>query len=562
MHKVTTLEKRRQPNIPDDPAPAKTLRRPEILAPAGTEEAMKAAVNAGCDAVYLGGNLFSARAFAGNFDEEAVLRTLDHCHLFGVKVYMTVNTLLKEEEIQVLAEYMRPFYREGLDGVIVQDPGVVRVLRREFPDLHLHGSTQMSIASASGARFLKMQGLTRVVPARELTLQEIRQIRAEVEIEIESFVHGAMCYAYSGKCLFSSFLGGRSGNRGRCAQPCRQLYGIDLPAMPANAPGQEYLMSMKDMCTLPVLPDLIDAGIDSFKIEGRMKNPSYVAATVDAYRRARDRYLELACDSADRNSTGNTGAAGWKKEYGDFVRPLIENMQDIYNRGGFYTDYYFPAQDKPEKGKGPFTPEKGSFMIARKRPNHTGLLIGKVKNVQGPDVRILLQREVHPQDVLEIEGPGIELTSNASGAPNGILQLKGKELRKIRPGMKVYRTRNNVLLEEIEQRLLLPEKTIEAKAFVTARTGKPLAITIVSDDGQIRCCAEGNVVEAASGHPTAAGTVEEKMRKTGGTHVKLMVSCEIDDNSFVPMSELNALRREAVEIFKTKLTERYHRVSK
>jgi len=215
--------KQTQPNTPEDPAPAKTLRTPEILAPAGTEEAMKAAVNAGCDAVYLGGNLFSARAFAGNFDEEAVLRTLDHCHLFGVKVYMTVNTLLKDEETQVLAEYMRPFYQAGLDGVIVQDPGVVRILRREFPDLHLHGSTQMSIASASGARFLKAQGLTRVVPARELTLQEIRQIRDEVEIEIESFVHGAMCYAYSGKCLFSSYLGGRSGNRGRCAQPCRQL---------------------------------------------------------------------------------------------------------------------------------------------------------------------------------------------------------------------------------------------------------------------------------------------------------------------------------------------------
>lgn len=551
--------KQTQPNTPEDPAPAKTLRTPEILAPAGTEEAMKAAVNAGCDAVYLGGNLFSARAFAGNFDEEAVLRTLDHCHLFGVKVYMTVNTLLKDEETQVLAEYMRPFYQAGLDGVIVQDPGVVRILRREFPDLHLHGSTQMSIASASGARFLKAQGLTRVVPARELTLQEIRQIRDEVEIEIESFVHGAMCYAYSGKCLFSSFLGGRSGNRGRCAQPCRQLYGIDLPAMPANAPAKEYLMSMKDMCTLPVLPELIDAGIDSFKIEGRMKNPSYVAATVDAYRRARDRYLDLTCDSTGRNSSEDTGTAGWKKEYEYFVRPLIGNMQDIYNRGGFYTGYYFPAQDKAEKGKGPFTPEKGPFMIARKRPNHTGLLIGKVEKVQGPEVWIMLQHEVHPQDVLEIEGPGIELTSNAFGAAGKILQLKGKELRKIRPGMKVYRTRNNVLLEEIEQRLLLLEKSIGAKAIVTARVGKPLGITIISDDGQIRCCAEGSVVAEATGRPTAAGTIEEKMQKTGGTHVRLAVSCEIDDNSFVPMSELNALRREAIEMFKTKLTGRYHR---
>ena len=531
------------------------LHIPEILAPAGTEEAMKAAVNAGCDAVYLGGTLFSARAFAGNFDREAVIRTLDYCHLFGVNIYMTVNTLLKEDEIGRLAEYMQPFYKAGLDGVIVQDVGVIRVLKREFPDLPLHGSTQMSIASAYGAEFLKSCCLRRVVPARELTLEEIRTIQEQVDIEIETFVHGAMCYAYSGKCLFSSFLGGRSGNRGRCAQPCRQLY-----EMGGRKAGQEYAMSMKDMCTLTVLPDLIEAGIDSFKIEGRMKNPYYVAATVDAYRQARDHYLELkaaagqggsrpAFDSSPRAAAGNS----WMEEYQEFVLPLTEKMQDIYNRGGFCAGYYFP------QAGGGFPSEKGFHMIARKRPNHTGLPAGRVEKIQGPDVSIRAVRKINRQDVLEIEGTGIELTSNAEAEKDAVLVLKGKELKRIRPGMQVCRTRNKSLLEEIEERILSSEKKVRAQAVVTARLGEPLTITLISEERGIQVTQEGNPVEAASSKPSDPETLTEKMQKTGGTNVELSVSCLLDDNVFIPMSELNSLRRKAIDAFKQAAAEQYHR---
>ena len=202
------------------------FNKPEILAPAGTKEALSAAVNAGCDAVYLGGDLFSARAFAGNFSEEDLIKSLDYCHLFDIKIYMTVNTLMKQSEILSLEDYMRTFYNAGLDGVIIQDMGAAMVLKEAFPLLDLHASTQMSISSEYGARLLKSMGFTRIVPARELSLKEIRKIKENSDIEIESFVHGAMCYACSGKCLFSSFMGGRSGNRGRCAQPCRQCYEI------------------------------------------------------------------------------------------------------------------------------------------------------------------------------------------------------------------------------------------------------------------------------------------------------------------------------------------------
>ena len=312
--------------------------RPEILAPAGTPAALLAAIRAGADAIYLGGSLFSARAFAGNFNQEELLKAIEDCHLFDVKLYMTVNTLMKEKEMSGLVSYMKPFYQAGLDGVIVQDVGCAKVLQEAFPDLALHASTQMSISSAYGAALLKAQGFKRVVPARELSLAELKEIKEESGIEIETFVHGAMCFSYSGKCLLSSFAGGRSGNRGRCAQPCRKCYDL------LDVGAQEYAMSMKDMCTLRILPDLIEAGIDSFKIEGRMKNPVYVASTVNAYKKARDYYLESVA-----------GGTFDRKKYEDFIRPLEKELADIYNRGGFSEGYYYT--------------EKGPEMMANERAN-------------------------------------------------------------------------------------------------------------------------------------------------------------------------------------------------
>ena len=260
-------------------------REIEILAPAGSYESLKAAIAAGADAVYVGGNRFGARAYANNFSEEELLEAIDYVHLHGKKIYLTVNTLLKEKELErELYSYLLPYYRQGLDAVIVQDPGVLRFVREYFPSLPIHASTQMTITGADGARFMEEQGVERIVTARELSLQEIKEISEKTSLEIESFVHGALCYCYSGQCLYSSLLGGRSGNRGQCAQPCRLPYKVDGKT--------SYVMSLKDLCTVEFIPDLAEAGIYSFKIEGRMKKPEYVAAVTSIYRKYADLYLQ------------------------------------------------------------------------------------------------------------------------------------------------------------------------------------------------------------------------------------------------------------------------------
>lgn len=291
----------------------------ELLAPAGNYEAFLGAVNAGADAVYLGGERFGARAYADNFTAEEILRALHVSHFYGKKVYLTVNTLLKERELATLSDYLAPFYEAGLDGVIVQDLGALQYMREHFPGLALHASTQMTVTGARGASLLKEAGISRIVPARELSLREVVKIREEAGVEVECFIHGAMCYCYSGQCLFSSILGGRSGNRGRCAQPCRLPYeiweGEELLAK------EGYPLSLKDMCTLEYLPALIDAGIDSFKIEGRMKRPEYAAGVTAVYRKYIDRYVE-------------------DKEHYQVEKADLNMMKRLYIRSEIQTGYY------------------------------------------------------------------------------------------------------------------------------------------------------------------------------------------------------------------------------
>lgn len=245
----------------------------EILAPAGDYETLKAAVCAGADAVYAGGERFGARAYAKNFSREELLSAIDYVHLHGRKLYLTVNTLVKEREFAELYEYLLPFYRQGLDAVIVQDLGVMDYVMRQFPGLPIHASTQMTITNVIAAKYLESLGVSRIVPARELALAEIQEISGGTGLEVECFVHGALCYCYSGQCLLSSMIGGRSGNRGQCAQPCRLSYTVEHQKA-------KDILSLKDLCTIQFLPDLIESGIHSFKIEGRMKQPEYVAAVV------------------------------------------------------------------------------------------------------------------------------------------------------------------------------------------------------------------------------------------------------------------------------------------
>ncbi|MCD8083172.1 MAG: U32 family peptidase [Clostridiales bacterium] len=293
-------------------------------------ESMMAAVNAGADAVYMGGSRFGARAYADNPEEDRFLEAIDYAHLHGCRLYMTVNTLVKESELGQLCDFLLPYYERGLDAVIVQDMGVFSLIRRAFPDLPVHASTQMTVTNWRSAAYLKECGATRVVTARELSLEEIAGIRDHVDIEIESFVHGALCYCYSGQCLLSSLIGDRSGNRGRCAQPCRLPYRIkaDGPEKRQNQrTGRReeqslYLMSMKDLCVLDILPDIIEAGVCSLKIEGRMKSPRYTAGVVSVYRKYTDLYLE-------------SGRDGYRVDEAD-RRMLLE----LFDRGGQTDGYY------------------------------------------------------------------------------------------------------------------------------------------------------------------------------------------------------------------------------
>lgn len=308
----------------------------EILAPAGSMECLRAAVAAGADAIYLGGTKFGARAYAQNLSEEDLVQAIEYVHIHGRKIYMTVNTLLKDRELNELYAYLLTYYKAGLDGVIVQDIGAVKFIGEYFPEMPVHASTQMTITNTLGADFLKRYGITRVVPARELSLKEIRDMKKQTGLEMECFVHGALCYCYSGQCLLSSMIGGRSGNRGQCAQPCRLPYQTE-GKKPAD------LMSLKDLCTIDILPELIDAGIDSFKIEGRMKQPEYVYTVVKMYRKYADQYLKLQKEGKGKSSYHVSEAD--KRE-----------LLATYQRRGYCEGYYYQ--------------HNGKDMVSLKRPKN------------------------------------------------------------------------------------------------------------------------------------------------------------------------------------------------
>lgn len=312
----------------------------ELLAPAGSFETFQAVLAAGADAVYVGGNAFGARAYANNFSEEELLAAIDYAHLHHRKLYLTVNTLFKEKELtEQLYDYLLPYYKQGLDAVIVQDIGAMAFIREHFPDLEIHTSTQMTITNRYGAKMMKELGAKRVVTAREMSFAEIEDISKNVDVEIESFVHGALCYCFSGQCLLSSIIGGRSGNRGRCAQPCRLPYeAYQVDGKRVSNPKQPYLLSPKDLCTIEMIPKLVNAGIYSFKIEGRMKQAEYAAGVVSIYRKYIDLYLEK----------GEAGCQVSKEDK--------QKLLDLGNRSGFTDGYY--------------NRHNGADMITFEQPSH------------------------------------------------------------------------------------------------------------------------------------------------------------------------------------------------
>ena len=501
----------------------KKRREVEILAPAGTYEAFEAAIRSGADAVYAGGNLFGARAYAGNFDEETMIRAIREAHLYGRKLYLTVNTLIKEREMKErLYSFLKPFYENGLDAVLVQDLGALAFIREQFPDLAIHASTQMSVAGALGAGFLKQYGVERVVPARELSLAEIRKMKEETGLEIECFVQGALCYSYSGQCLFSSMLGGRSGNRGQCAQPCRLKYQAEGQKKPS------CILSLKDIMALEDLPDLIEAGVDSFKIEGRMKTPEYVSETVRVYRKYTDLYLKK-------------GRAGYQVSEEDKQR-----LMDLYNRGGSCRGYYH-VQNGPE-------------MLTPDRSNHAGIHSACVERQKG---RSLLAKALVPLqkgDVLEIS-PKENVTLGQDVKKGGQFQLLVAKGTTVRPRTILARVRNERLIQEIQERIRTAEvrRPVQAKAMFCM--DEPSKLILKSGSFSVRV--EGSSPQAAKKQAVDRARVERQLRKMGNTPFQIeSLEMEMEDGIFIPMQVVNELRRTAAERLEEEILKQYKRSCK
>ena len=499
----------------------------ELLAPAGSWEALEAAVNAGADAVYMGGKAFGARQYASNFDREEMAKAVYFAHMHRVRIYITVNTLVDDSEMQELASYLLFLNNVGVDGIIVQDLGVIRLAKQIVPDLPLHASTQMTVTNSSGVDFAVEAGMERTVVARELSLEEIKAACSR-GTEIETFIHGALCVCYSGQCLMSSLIGGRSGNRGRCAQPCR------LPYKLMNAKGEDmlqgkdagqYLLSPKDMNTLEILPQLIDAGVVSYKIEGRMKRPEYVAIVVDAYRRAIDSY-----------KAGNYNVP----------EQDLDNIEQIFNRD-FTTAY--------------MTHRPGREMMSDRRPNNRGVLVGRVAKLDKArnKATIKLDKELHLGDGLEfwvsVGGRiGTTVTEMLRGGESVSVAGVGEQVtidvpNGVRLNDRVFRTLDSRLMTYAQQ-FFGPDakKRIPVDAVVTAKLGEPMKIILTDDEGNVGYGETDFIVEAARKRALDDEVVRKQIDRLGTTEYFLnSLTFEHDENVMVPMSEMNEARRMAAE---------------
>ena len=507
------------------------MKKPEILAPAGSYESLLAGIANGADAVYLGGSAFGARAFAGNLTTEKLKEAIDYVHYHGKSIYLTVNTLLKDQELEKeLYDYIAPFYEQGLDAAIVQDMGVLRFLHKHFPSLPLHASTQMTVTSTESARFLKRCGVTRIVPARELSFEEIRKMKDACGLEIESFVHGALCYCYSGQCLLSSMIGGRSGNRGRCAQPCRLPYELRSETGEVLGKKEEsYRLSPKDLCAIDEIPQMVQAGIDSFKIEGRMKKPEYVAAVTRMYRK----YLDLYWENPN---------APYHVEEKDY-----KQLMELYNRGGFTDGYY--------------TKHNGKDMMSMKRPNHQGLLVGTVEKIKGNQIVFTCKEDIHPKDVLEVrqgEQAMAELTSPVACEKGKKITLNANNLRKLRVGQSVYRMKNKHLIEEMEKQWNDHQDRIALRCEAIFEEGKRAKL-VLSGKGAT-CEVVGNVVETAQNQPMTQEKISSLLNKTGGTEYYFeSIDVQIKGNIFLPVQAVKELRREGIRGWEEKKAKEYRR---
>lgn len=500
----------------------------EILSPAGNFECLKAAIMAGADAVYLGGKLFGARAFSNNFTDEELIEAIKYAHLYNVKVYVTVNTLIYEREVENFLSYVDFLYKNNVDALIIQDIGMMDLIRKTYPNLELHASTQMHIHNIEGVKLVEKLGLKRAVLARETSIDTIKYIKENTGIELEIFVHGALCISYSGQCLMSALIGNRSGNRGSCAGCCRQPYNLISNNKKVN--DEKYILSTKDLCSLDIIGKLIDIGVDSFKIEGRMKSPEYVYMATKIYRTAVDSYLK-------------TGKVKIDEKY-------ILDLKKIFNRN--FT-------------KGFLNNAKNDEITYSYRPNHQGIKIGKVIKCQNNYVTIKLADELNINDGIRIGDVGFVVTNmykdrkKITHASGGIISIYCKD--KFLENIDVLKTTDYLLNKKIKEEIDSKKRKVMINAKVSVYKDSSIKLELSDNINNITVFG-GNVLKCINS-PTSHSKIKEQISKLGNT-IYSINSIEVngDDDIFIPIAELNDLRRKAINELNDKRLYKYDYVKK
>ena len=506
----------------------------ELLSPVGDFECLKAAVQNGADAVYFGANLFSARAFAKNFDDEELEKAINYAKLRGVKTHLTLNTLIKDNEFEDAFNLAKKAYKYGIDAIIVQDLGLATTLIQTFPDLPIHASTQMTTTNLEGVKKLEELGFKRVVLARETSLSEIQNISANSNVEIEVFMHGALCISYSGQCLFSSMVGGRSGNRGQCAQPCRLPYSLIDENEKILDKG--YLLSPRDLCTLEYLPDLIKAGVDSFKIEGRMKSPIYVATVTKIYRK----YINLALQFLN----------GDIKQY--YIDELDKaKLLQVFNRGGFSSGHIL---DEPNKK-----------LIFKDKPNNMGIYIGKIikYNKDKGLVTVKLENTIALGDSVSFENESslytiselMDKTKNIKLGSKLQTVTFGRMKGNIKLNDKIYKITDKALVSEAQESYSKEFKKTYLSCYLDIHSNKKINVTIKSLNFNVQeTFTYDYIPESAKSAPITKENIVKQFNKTLNTCFEFSeINISMDDNLFLPTSILNDIRREAISHIEEKI---------
>ncbi len=481
----------------------------ELLSPVGNKEMLYQAVNNGADAVYLGGKNFGARAYSKNFTNEEMIKAINYCHLYGVKIYVTVNTIIFEHEVEEFLSYIKFLYTNGIDAVIMQDIGMIFLVHQMFPNLEIHASTQCHNHNDEGIKFLKQIGVTRIVLDREMSLTEINNLKTNLEKEI--FIHGALCVCYSGCCLFSSLNGGRSGNRGSCVGSCRLPYKL---IKNNEVIDNKYLMSTKELNTTKHLKEILDSNIKSLKIEGRMKSPAYVGYVTKLYRNLIDKYYN-----------------------NEPLTPTLEeekNLKKLFNRK-FTSGYLF-----------------NDFIINPESPNHLGIEIGKVISVNRKKIKIKLTDDININDGIRFKNNNLGMMVNKIYNDKDLLVNGLKKGQTLYLDNKINLKTKDIVLKTIDAKLNkslenYDKKKIKINYNVKAKINDNLIITM--SDGINKVVSKGNIINKALKKETTKKDILDKLEKLGNTPFIInKIEIDIDDNIFIPLSELNNIRRNLVDL--------------